>query len=74
MQSVSSSYQLEDAKVAISGNLKYQPAMNSGLDFSKILKDISFSQSDRISKESSKGNKIRFKFTQRKGYLHKRLS
>ena len=53
MQSVSSSYQLEDAKVAISGNLKYQPAMNSGLDFSKILKDISFSQSDRISKESS---------------------
>ena len=53
MQSVSSSYQLEDAKVAISGNLKYQPAMNSGLDFSKILKDISFSQSDRTSKESS---------------------
>ncbi|WP_295365814.1 flagellar hook-length control protein FliK [uncultured Succinivibrio sp.] len=53
MQSVSSSYQLEDAKVAISGNLKYQSAMNSGLDFSKILKDISFSQSDRTSKESS---------------------
>lgn len=53
MQAVSSSYQLEDAKVAISGNLKYQSAQNSGLDFSKILKDISISQSDRVSKESS---------------------
>ncbi len=53
MQAVSSSYQLEDAKVAISGNLKYQSALNSGLDFSKILKDISISQSDRATKESS---------------------
>lgn len=52
MQAVSSSYQLDDAKVAISGNLKYQTAHNSGLDFSKILENMSASQENRSRKDA----------------------
>ncbi len=53
MQAVSSSYQLDDAKVAISGNLKSQAALNSGVDFSKILKDCASVQKKASQRDSS---------------------
>ena len=53
MQAVSSSYQLDDAKVAISGNLKSQAALNSGVDFSKILKDCASVQKKASQRASS---------------------
>ncbi len=53
MQAVSSSYQLDDAKVAISGNLKNQATLNSGVDFSKILKDCASLQKNDSQRDSS---------------------
>lgn len=53
MQAVSSSYQLDDAKVAISGNLKNHATLNSGVDFSKILKDCASLQKKTPQRDSS---------------------